>query len=84
MAIVSTDTMKVEKYIDVGKVPYWATTSFDGRYCFVSLSGDDAVSIIEYADRKAGQTVPTGKFPQRSRLGRVPESVIDKLKPDGA
>ena len=79
VAIVSTDTMEVEKYIDVGLVPYWATTSFDGRYCFVSLSGDDAVSVIDFETAKQVKVVPTGKFPQRSRLGRVPQSVIDLL-----
>ena len=67
----------------MGKVPYWATTSPDGRYCFVSLSGDDAISVIDYEKREQVKVVPTGKFPQRSRLGRVPQSVIDLLRPDG-
>ena len=75
--------MDVEQYIDVGMVPYWATTSPDGRYCFVSLSGDDAISVIDFEKMVQVKMVPTGKFPQRSRLGRVPQSVIDLLKPDG-
>ena len=31
-----------------GHKPYWATNSADGRYCFVSFSGDDLVSVISY------------------------------------
>lgn len=79
VAIVLTDSMTVEKTIDVGKVPYWATTSADGRSCFVSLSGEDKISVIDYASGKETKLVPVGKFPQRSRLGRLPASVVAKL-----
>ena len=65
----------------MGLVPYWATTSPNGRYCFVSLSGDDAISVIDYQTEAEVENIPTGKFPQRSRLGRVPESVISQLNP---
>jgi YVTN family beta-propeller protein len=79
VAIVRTETMTVEKMIDVGMVPYWATTSADGRHCFVSLSGSDAVSVIDYEGGTEVKVVPVGDFPQRSRLGRVPESVVGLL-----
>jgi YVTN family beta-propeller protein len=79
VAIVLTESMTVEKMIDVGMVPYWATTSPDGRSCFVSLSGDNAVSVIDYEGGSEVKVVPVGKFPQRSRLGRVPESVLSLL-----
>jgi YVTN family beta-propeller protein len=79
VAIVTTADMKVQKRIDVGMVPYWATTSPDGRYCFVSLSGDNTVSIIDYETAELVKTVKVGNFPQRSRLGRVPQGVIDGL-----
>jgi YVTN family beta-propeller protein len=79
VAIVRTDNMTVEKMIDVGMVPYWATTSPDGRYCFVSLSGSDAVSVIDYEGGTEVKVVPVGDFPQRSRLGRVPGRVIGLL-----
>jgi YVTN family beta-propeller protein len=81
VAIVRTDTMQVEKTIDVGMVPYWATTSPDGRYCFVSLSGSDGVSVIDYAAGAEVKVVPVGRFPQRSRLGRVPAAVLTALSP---
>jgi YVTN family beta-propeller protein len=79
VAIVRTENMTVEKMIDVGMVPYWATTSPDGRHCFVSLSGSDAVSVIDYQAGTEVKVVPVGDFPQRSRLGRVPGSVIGLL-----
>jgi WD40 repeat protein len=81
VAIVRTDDMLVEKTIDVGMVPYWATTSPDGEHCFVSLSGSDAISVIGYDAGKEVKVVPVGKFPQRSRLGRVPQRVLKLLSP---
>jgi YVTN family beta-propeller protein len=79
VAIVRTDSMTVEKTIDVGMVPYWATTSPNGLHCFVSLSGSDAVSVIDYNAGTEVKVVPVGKFPQRSRIGRVPEHLLALL-----
>ncbi len=78
---VAADLEPAGATIDVGMVPYWSTTSPDGRYCFVSLSGSDAISVIDYAKAEQVKMVPVGKFPQRSRLGRVPESVLANLAP---
>jgi YVTN family beta-propeller protein len=83
VTIITTADMKTERVIDVGNVPYWATTSPDGKTCFVSLSGSDAVSVVDYASGTEVTTVPVGKFPQRSRLGRVPENVVAGLRPVG-
>lgn len=79
VAIVNTADMSVAKMIHVGMVPYWATTSADGKYCFVSLSGDNAVSVIDYEAAEEVTVISVGRFPQRSRLGRVPESVLATL-----
>jgi YVTN family beta-propeller protein len=80
VAIITTADMKLEKLLDVGSVPYWATTSPDGALCFVSLSGDNSVAVIDYASATQRKVIPVGKFPQRSRLGKVPASVIALLK----
>jgi YVTN family beta-propeller protein len=82
VAIITTADMRTEHSIDVGMIPYWATTSPDGNTCFVSLSGSDAISVVDYATGAELTTVPVGKFPQRSRLGRVPESVVALLAPE--
>jgi DNA-binding beta-propeller fold protein YncE len=71
--------MTVEKTIDVGMVPYWATNSPDGLFCFVSLSGSDAISVIDYNAGAEVKVVQVGRFPQRSRLGRVPSQFLALL-----
>ena len=81
VAIINSDTMETEHLIDVGMVPYWATTGPDGHYCFVSLSGDNTVAVIDYESGEQVAEVPVGAFPQRNRLARVPARVIDMLLP---
>jgi DNA-binding beta-propeller fold protein YncE len=46
VAIVTPESPNVERIIPVGDKPYWATSSPDGRYCFVSNSDSDNVSVI--------------------------------------
>jgi DNA-binding beta-propeller fold protein YncE len=81
VAIIDTSDMSLVKMIDVGMVPYWATNSPDGQYCFVSMSGDDTISVIDYEAAEQVTVVPVGDFPQRSRLGRIAESVAQMLNP---
>jgi hypothetical protein len=69
-AIVSRKTFRY-KIIPVGHVPYWATNSADGRYCFVSVAGDDKVAVISYRKRKQVATIHVGDHPQRMRMGHV-------------
>jgi DNA-binding beta-propeller fold protein YncE len=67
-AIVARDDFSY-KLLDSGRRPYWATNSADGRYCFVSASGDDKVTVISYADERVVQTIAVGDHPQRMRAG---------------
>lgn len=83
VSIVSTADLTVSKIIDVGLIPYWATTSADGEYCFVSLSGDGAVSVIDYDKAEQVMHVKVGKFPQRSRRGQLRPSDVALLLPAG-
>jgi DNA-binding beta-propeller fold protein YncE len=69
-AIVARDTF-AHTVIPVGEKPYWSTNSGDGRYCFVSVSGNDAVSVISYAEEREVARIPVGDHPQRMRMGEL-------------
>ena len=77
VTIVSTSEMKAVATLEnIGRMPYWATTAPGGTHCAVSLSGDDQVVIIDYATHEIVARVDVGKFPQRNRVGRMPDDVL--------
>ena len=69
-AIVSRATFAT-KIAARGIKPYWSTNSDDGRYCFISFSGDDRVSVVSYAREKEIASIPVGDHPQRMRMGTM-------------
>jgi YVTN family beta-propeller protein len=70
IAIVHRDDFSY-KLSSFGTKPYWSTNSGDGRYCFVSYSGDDAIAAIDYTTEAEVARVPVGDHPQRMRMGVV-------------
>jgi YVTN family beta-propeller protein len=58
------------------KKPYWATTSEHDGNCWVSMSGSDLVTIIDYDTRRVVDEVPVGYHPQRVRDGVVDPAVL--------
>ena len=60
-----------------GEKPYWATTSRDGKLCYVSFSGTDEIAAIDYRTREVVSRVPVGDHPQRIRMGTVRRSWIN-------
>jgi DNA-binding beta-propeller fold protein YncE len=79
VAMVSTETLEATHIVDVGLVPYWATTSHDGRSCIVSISGADEIHVLDFATGDDVARTAVGVFPQRNRLARMPASVISGL-----
>ena len=76
-AIVRRSTLTIQGTVAVGDKPYWSTTSRDGRYCYVSVSGNDRVSVIDYRTAREVRRIPVGDHPQRMRIGYVRASSVD-------
>ena len=74
-AIVSRETFRYRVH-PLGARTYWATTSADGNYCFVSVAGDDTVSVISYATEAEVARIPVGDHPQRARTARLAASLF--------
>jgi YVTN family beta-propeller protein len=70
VAMVNRRTFRYS-IVTTGTKPYWATNSGDGKYCFVSFSGDDSVAAISYQTGKRVATIPVGDHPQRMRMGTI-------------
>jgi DNA-binding beta-propeller fold protein YncE len=59
-----------------GTKPYWSTNSGDGKYCFVSFSGDDNVGVISYKTGKLVTKFAVGDHPQRMRMGVIRKEFV--------
>lgn len=60
-----------------GTKPYWSTNSGDGKYCFVSFSGDDNVGVISYKTGKLVTKFSVGDHPQRMRMGVIRKEFVN-------
>ncbi|WP_157995846.1 hypothetical protein [Thermomonospora amylolytica] len=47
----------------------------------MSLSDKDRISVVDYGTAREVAQMPTGRFPQRERLGKAPQDVLDALDP---
>ncbi|WP_028662761.1 YncE family protein [Saccharomonospora halophila] len=77
-AVLSVPELTVDSIVDVGDKPYWAATSPDGRYCFLSNADSDDISVVSYDDPREIARIPVGDHPQRVRGYTVPSDVLDR------
>jgi hypothetical protein len=60
--------------------PYWTTEGLNDT-CWISLSEDDSVAVIDFSTGNEVAYLPVGDHPQRVRHGFVPESVVSTWAP---
>jgi YVTN family beta-propeller protein len=82
-AIVHRDDFSHKIVDDKITKPYWSTNSGDGRYCYISASGDDEVVVISYATEKVVTRFGVGYHPQRVRNGVVRVEQYPEAAPKG-
>jgi DNA-binding beta-propeller fold protein YncE len=77
-AIVTRKPFELQRKVHVGHVPYWAAASENGRYCFVSVAGNDRVAVISFRNGREVARIKVGDHPQRMRTGLVRNASLRK------
>jgi YVTN family beta-propeller protein len=75
-AVLSVPSLTVDRIVPVGAKPYWAAASPDGRYCFLSNSDSDDISVVTFERPREVARIPVGDHPQRVRAHPLPVDVL--------
>jgi DNA-binding beta-propeller fold protein YncE len=65
--------------VPAGDAPGWSEITEDGRYCIVTNTRSDDISIVSIADRAEAARVKAGRAPKHITMAQVPASVLEKL-----
>ena len=79
-AIVTRKPFRLQRTIKVGRVPYWSHSSENGKYCFVSVAGEDRVSVISFKTAREVARIKVGDHPQRMRTGTIRSAYVGKRR----
>lgn len=77
-AIVTRKPFELQRRVKVGKVPYWSAASENGRYCFVSVAGNDRVAVISFRTGREVARIKVGDHPQRMRTGVIRSAFVSR------
>ncbi|WP_163831809.1 YncE family protein [Spartinivicinus ruber] len=72
VALVDRTTFEYKVLTGLGEKPYWVTSDQTGENCYVSWSGTDQISVINYKTAEEVIRIDVGNHPQRIREGYVP------------
>jgi len=65
--------------IPTGDAPGWSEITEDGRYCIVTNTRSDDISIVSITDLAEAARVKAGRAPKHITMARVPVSVLEKV-----
>ena len=77
-AIVTRKPLKLKRTIPVGRDPYWSHSSENGKHCFVSVAGEDRVSVISFKTAREVESIKVGDHPQRMRTGVIRRAYVPR------
>jgi YVTN family beta-propeller protein len=70
---ITGDKPKQTTTIPIGAQVYWLTFRPDGKICYVSARGGNAVAVVDTETKKVIDRLPVGKEPKRLVVVEVPE-----------
>ena len=70
-AVVTRKPFELQRKTQVGEGPYWSASSENGKYCFVSVAGNDRIAVLSFKTGREIARIKVGDHPQRMRTGVI-------------